>query len=223
MPSVTSSSARLKEQLSTIIESKELAISNLQKEYLRSRWLEQMFQLESKYNRAVRSYYTLRLLTVLGCITVLVLVSLNINWQGLGTWAPAVRALTIFSSLLVAICVAIEHLFNFSERYQRYERIAGRLKAEGWRFLQLSGSYQYYKSHSEAFPIFANQVEALSQRDVEVYNFDVIHERKVEADASEVEAAKKFDNSAQESTELIETPVMMRSVVKRHVNPQRTQ
>ena len=114
MPLLTSSRARLKEQLSTIIESKELAISNLQKEYLRLRWLEQMFQMESKYHRAVRSYYALRLITVLGCIIVLVLVSLNLNGQGLGPWATAIRSLTILASLLVAVCVAIEHLFNYS-------------------------------------------------------------------------------------------------------------
>jgi hypothetical protein len=206
-----------------MIESKELALSSLQKGYLRSRWLEQMLQMSSSYRRAFRSYYALRLVTIVGCLLILLLVSLNqVDGPG-GTWSNTVRGLTIATSLLVSICVAVEHLFSFGERSRRYERIAERLKAEGWRFLQLSGSYQFYKSHSDAFAVFTNQVEALSQLDVEVYNFDVVHERKVEPEAEEVAGPKKFEDSPQESSELVETPaVVMRSVVRRHTNPQRT-
>ena len=74
-------------------------------------------------------------------------------------------------------------------------------------------SYQLYKSHAEAFAVFANQVEALNQMDVEVYHFDVVHERKVESEAGEIEGPKKFADSPPEGAELIETPVMMRRVV----------
>ena len=222
MRSVVSGSARLREDLSAMIESKELALSNLQKGYLRSRWLEQMLQMNSKYSRAYRSYYALRLITIIGCLLILLSVSLSTNGQG-GQWSNAIRGFTIFSSLLVSVCVAVEHLFSFGENCHQYARVAERLKAEGWRFLQLSGSYQGYKSHADAFAVFTNQVEALSQMDVEVYNFDVIHERKVGLDVDEVERQKKFDDSPQESAELIETPVMMRSMVRRHANPQHTQ
>ena len=222
MRSAVSSSARLREDLSAMIESKELALSNLQKGYLRARWLEQMLQINKKHNRAFRGYYALRLVTIIGCLFILLLVSLNADGQA-GTWSNAIRGFTIFSSLLVSVCVAIEHLFNFGESCRQYERIAERLKAEGWRFLQLSGSYQAYKSHSDAFAVFTNQVEALSQMDVEVYNFDVVHERKLELEVDESERQKKFDSSPQENAELMETPVVMHSMVRRHANPQRTQ
>lgn len=223
MRPIGSGGARLREDLSAMIESKELGLSNLQKGYLRSRWLEQMLEVNSRSGRAFRSYYALRLVTIVGCLCILLLVSLNLNAQST-TWGNTLRGVTIFSSLLVSICVAVEHLFGFGERSRRYERIAERLKAEGWRFLQLSGSYQSYNSHADAFAVFANQVEALNQMDIEVYNFDVVHERKVEAEVGAVEGPKKFGDSPPESAELIETPsVMMRSVVGRHSNPQRSQ
>jgi hypothetical protein len=222
MRSAVSGGARLREDVSAMIESKELALSNLQKGYLRSRWLEQMLQINKKYGWAYKSYYALRLITIVGCLLILLSVSLSANgaeWQ----WGNAVRGFTIFSSLLVSVCVAVEHLFGFGESCHQYERTAERLKAEGWRFLQLSGSYQGYKSHSDAFAVFANQVEALSQTDVEVYNFDVVHERNVGPESDEVERQKKFDDSPTDGAELIETPVMMHSMVRRHANPQRTQ
>lgn len=222
MRSYASGGARLREDLSAIIDSKELAISNLQKGYLRSRWLEQLVRMDRSYNRAYRSYYALRLTTGIGCLVILLLVSFNLSGQE-GAWASSLRTLTILSSLLVSICVVVEHLYNFSERYQRYERVAERLKAEGWRFLQLSGPYHSHKSHSEAFAVFANQVEALNQMDTEVYSFDVIRERPLEASFAEVDVPKKLDSSPQGSAELIDTPVVMRSVARPYSNPQRTQ
>jgi hypothetical protein len=206
--------------MSPLIESKELGLSNLQKGYLRSRWLEQMLQTSAKYNRALRSFYALRLTTVVGCLFILLLVSLNAighDWA----WGGYVRGVTIFFSLLVSVCVVIEHLFNFGESYRRYERTAERLKTEGWRFLQLSGFYQSYKSHSDAFAVFANQIEALSQTDVEVYNFDAARERRVEAKVEEGDGQKKF--FPLESARQTETPAMMHSVVSLHSNPQRAQ
>ncbi len=85
MHSVAVSSARLREELSPIIESKELTLPNLQKSYLRLRWLEQTLLMNSKYKRAVRSYYGLRLVTVVGCLFILLLASLNAV-SALGEW-----------------------------------------------------------------------------------------------------------------------------------------
>ena len=218
MHSAAVSSARLREEMSPIIESKELGLSNLQKSYLRSRWLEQMLLMNSKYKRAMRSYYGLRLLTVTGCLCILLLVSLNVVSHQ-GDWG---RAPAIFLSLLVATCVVVEHLFNLSESYRHYERVAERLKAEGWRFLQLSGHYQSYKSHSDAFTVFANQVEALNQMDVEVYNFDVVGERKGASHTGEEEYLKKL--FPLESVDLSESPAVMHRVATDQLpNHQRTQ
>jgi hypothetical protein len=210
MHSAAVNSGRLREEMTPIIESKELGLSNLQKSYLRSRWLEQMLLMNSKYKRAMRSYYGLRLATVMGCLFILLLVSLNVVAQD-GNWG---RGLAISFSFLVAASIVVEHLFNLGESYRRYERVAERLKAEGWRFLQLSGPYQSYKNHTEAFAVFANQVEALNQMDVEVYNFDVVAERKG-APVSEEEHPKKL--FPLENIDLTESPAVIHGgVVSQH-------
>jgi hypothetical protein len=209
MTSTFSGGARLKEELGAVIDSKELSLSGLQKNYLRSRWLEQAARADAGHRRALRGFYALRMTTVVCAITLPVLIALSLGGPAPGGWNTAARVLAVLAALLVSACVAVEQLFDVGGRYRRSERVAGRLLAEGWRFLQLSGPYASYDSHSDAFPAFANQVEALSQPDVEVYNFDVIHERGAASEAWGVEAPKKFGGSRQQETEPVEPPLLM--------------
>lgn len=222
MISKFSSGARLKEELGPVIESKELALSGLQKNYLRARWLDQAARAEASYRRALKGYYALRLIMVVGATALPVLTALSVGAAAPGGWTTTVQVLTILSGLVVSACVAIEHLFDVGGRYRRSERVAGRLQTEGWRFLQLSGPYASYATHSDAFPAFAAQVEALSQRDVEVYNFDVVHERAL-TDGGGEEAPKKFKASRQGEAELLEPQMLMPSAPRSRQSYHQTQ
>lgn len=222
MTSTFSGGGRLKEELGAVIESKELSLTVLQKNYLRSRWLEQAARAEAGHRRARRGFYVLRMTTVVCAITLPVLTVLSLDAPAPGGWTTAARALAILAALLVSACVAVEHLFDIGGRYRRSERVAGRLLAEGWRFLQLSGPYASYRVHSDAFAAFANQVEALSQPDVEVYNFDVVHERAAAQEAGGGEAPKKFGGSRQEETGPVEPPLLMTGVARSRQNYQQT-
>ena len=214
----------LNEDLGAIIESKELGLSNLQKGYLRVRWLEQVVRTERELARAARRQRMLRIATIVGSITLLMLVSLNLAGEKLASGARYIPYLSIFFSLVVCSSVAVEHFFNYEERSRKAERLVERLKTEGWRFLQMSGAYQSYASHAEAFATFANQVESLTQSQVEVYSLDVVRERKVDAHAAEEESPKKLEQLSQrEGGHLIETPPSVSNVVTRHLNQQRIQ
>ncbi|HEY0079071.1 MAG TPA: DUF4231 domain-containing protein [Pyrinomonadaceae bacterium] len=215
----------LNEDLGAIIESKELGLSNLQKGYLRLRWLEQVVRTERELTRSTRRQRILRMATVVGSITLLMLVSLNLAGEKLAGVARYVPFFSIFFSLVVCSSVAVEHFFNYEERSRKAERLVERLKTEGWRFLQMSGAYQSYANHSEAFATFANQVESLTQSQVEVYSLDMVRGRKVEAQASaEEESPKKSEQLSQrESGHLIETSPSVPNVVTRHLNQHRIQ
>lgn len=213
----------LHEDLSAMIELKELGLSSLQKGYLRARWLEQVLRTERELNRSTRRQRFLRLVTVAGSIGLLMLVSLNLAGDRLAAGAQAIPYLAIFVSLLVCLSIAAEHFFNYDERWRKSERLAERLKTEGWRFLQLSGAYQTYASHTDAFATFANQVESLTQSQVEVYSLDMVRERKTEAHGGEEDGQKKLELSRRESAHLIDTPTSTPNGVTHHLNQQRIQ
>ena len=215
--------AWLKNDLSAVIEAKDLGLSTLHKQYLRSRWLDQVLRLEDDVARAINRYYALRLITVIGSLIILVLVSLKIDDQRWSMWATAMRYATIGLSLLVCISVAIEQVFSYGERWWQYERIVERLKTEGWRFLQLSGRYRHYSSHTEAFPTFANQVENLSQREVEAYITEVRERRKErEREESPVEVATttqvEIPLLEDEQPQTMTSRATLRDRVSRHLN-----
>ncbi|MCP9495240.1 MAG: DUF4231 domain-containing protein [Pyrinomonadaceae bacterium MAG19_C2-C3] len=175
----------LSEDLSTLIESKELGFSTVNKTYLRSRWLVQILQLEQDATRARKLHQALRLTTVIGSLLLLMFVTLRFNDTLLGGWAGLVYYLTVMMSLAVAASIAVEHIFNYGERARLLAIQLDKLKTEGWCFLQLSGRYNRFGTHEEAFASFANQVESLSRRDAgEVYVPEIVRDRRVESEAS---------------------------------------
>lgn len=185
--------AWLNEELGATIESKELGLSNLQKNYLRSRWLEQVLRMEYEVSRALKRHQALRLMAAIGSLAVLMLVSLRLDDQKLVQFDAPLRYATVLLSLLVAASIGIEHLFNYGERQRQYQHKLERLKTEGWRFFELSGHYRHYASHAEAFPAFTSQVEDLTQREVEVYSSRVTVERRKGGAPEVLELPKKLE------------------------------
>ncbi len=141
----------------------ELSLSRLQRRYLRSRWLDQLVWTEGRASRAQRRYYTLRLVTIVGGVTVPALVTLDLK----GTTGIAATAATWTVSLLVAISAAVEGFFRYGDRWRHYRRTAEVLKIEGWEFSQLSGNYATFTTHAAAHRHFAQRVEDVLRQDVE--------------------------------------------------------
>ncbi|MBD2504187.1 DUF4231 domain-containing protein [Anabaena azotica] len=166
----------LKEEFTNLIDS--LTLSEMQKKFLSSRWLDQMLWMEAQAGKARNRYHGLRLVTIIGGVILPALVSLNIN-------SSTVRDLFVWStfalSQLVAISAAIEEFFHYGERWRHYRRTAESLKTQGWQFFQLAGPYVDYKSHEQAFSFFSTQVEDIIQKDVEVYATQVVQEKKEQA------------------------------------------
>lgn len=161
----------LKQDLSGLVET--LAISDLQKRFMRSRWLDQVLWMEGRANHARDRYYALRLITIIGGVIVPALVSLNLSSNA----ASAIRWATFGLSLLVAISAAVEEFFHYGERWKHYRQIVESLKIEGWKFFQFTEPYRSYKTQAEAYPVFAARVEEIIQRDVDVYITEVVKEK----------------------------------------------
>ncbi|TAF04278.1 MAG: DUF4231 domain-containing protein [Nostocales cyanobacterium] len=167
----------LKEDFKNIIEA--LNLPELYKHFLNSRWLDQLLWMEAQAGKARNRYYSLRLVTIIGGIVLPALVSLNINNNKIRdsiVWA------TFGLSQVVAMSAAIEEFFHYGERWRHYRRTAESLKTQGWQFFQLTGPYMNCLNHEQAFIVFANQVEDIVQRDVEIYATQVVQEKKQEED-----------------------------------------
>jgi hypothetical protein len=150
-----------------------LDLPDLNKEFMRARWLELVMWMDGKAKESVWWYRRLRLATIIGGVIVPALVSLNIgsDMQGL------VQTLTFIVSLGVALSAAVEEFFRYGERWRHYRQMTESLKSEGWQFLQLSGVYAN-QTHITAYPAFAARVEQLSREEVESYITQVFTGKK---------------------------------------------
>jgi hypothetical protein len=176
----------LKQDMGSLIDALEL--SDLQKHFLRSRWLDQVIWMEGKTDEAQKRYYLLRLTSIVDGVIVPALVSLNLSSEGT---AGFVRGATIIISLLVAISLSIEEFFSYGERWRHYRRTVENLKMEGWEFFQLSDVYKAFQSHAEAYPSFAAKVEDILREEIDTYISEVVREKKKEKIDSQKEIKKE--------------------------------
>ncbi len=166
------SDPRLEQRLNELVESIELP--ELRKQFLRSRWLDQVVWMERAATRARRRYYGLRLITVIGAVTIPALVSLNLK----GDADTAVDWVAFAVSLLVAISAAVEGFFHFGTLWRHYRETVERLKSEGWSYSQLSGPYRRPNAtHASMFPAFASRVEQTFGQEVETFVTKIAREK----------------------------------------------
>lgn len=175
----------LKKDFNNLFEGMKLG--DVQKHFLRSRWLDQVLWMERKANFSRDRHYLLRITTIVGGVILPALVSLNINTTlQVNNRARDVIIWSTFGlSQIVAISAAIEEFFHYGERWRHYRRTVESLKSQGWQFSQLTGPYRNYTSHEQAFNLFAGNVEDIIQRDVEIYSTQVVQEKKEEKESQE--------------------------------------
>ena len=146
----------------------QLDLTDVQRKFLNSRWLDQVLWMEKKANVSRDRHYRLRLSAIILGVIVPILIGINVDPERKILWQTK-QSITIGLSAVVAVSAAVEEFFHYGERWYHYRRTVESLKTYGWQFSQLSGQYVKYPSHREAFMSFANQGEEIIQQDVEVY------------------------------------------------------
>jgi hypothetical protein len=172
----------LKNQLGDLID--QLNISGLQKQFIKSRWLDQMMWLEKKAGESQRKHLRLRMVTIIGGVIIPAMVSLNID-DGNKVIKNTLFWGTFSLAQIVAISAAVEEFFHYGERWGQYRRTAEYLKTEGWQYFQLSGPYAKAASHASAYRAFANRVERLIQEDVNAVSEDIAEQSKQEDEGAD--------------------------------------
>ena len=117
---------------------KSLRLSDDQRHFVASRWLENVLWMEAAAQRTRTRYYGLRLITIAGAVIVPALVSIN----AVGGTREAITWLTFAVSLVVALSAAVEGFVRFGDRWRHYRGLVEELKLEGWAFHELSGPYR---------------------------------------------------------------------------------
>lgn len=171
-----------KEGLGALVDELEPELEERQRHFMRARWLDQTAWLEGKAKLCQRRYYALRLVAIVGGVTVPALVSLNVSSDASSDVASTIAWTTFALSLLVATAVSVEGFFRYGERWRHYRRTAELMKSQGWQFFELSGAYESHDSHKTAFRAFSTAIEQLLADDVDVYIRQVTRERTAAAE-----------------------------------------
>lgn len=177
----------IKEQFHDIFD--KLDLTELQKRYLKTRWLEQMLWLESRAGQAKKLYYRLRLTTIVGGVLIPALVSSSINLTSDAKLKNTIGTATFLLSQVVAVTAAVDQFFNYGEQWRHYRRTVEFLKTQCWQFLELAGPYEGYTNHQTAFPSFARRVEEVIPRDLEIFPTQTVQSKK-QGDGSEAEQSQ---------------------------------
>jgi hypothetical protein len=155
----------LKEDFKDLFE--QLELTDVQRKFLQSRWLDQVLWMEKKATLCRDRHYRLRLTAIILGVIVPILIGINVGDNT--RLRNTKEAVAIGLSAIVAVSAAVEEFFHYGERWYHYRRTVESLKTYGWQFSQLSGRYANFPNHQEAFRDFSNQIEEIIQRDVEVY------------------------------------------------------
>ncbi|WP_008314203.1 DUF4231 domain-containing protein [Leptolyngbya sp. PCC 6406] len=155
----------LKQTLGGLVD--RLTLSELHKDFIKNRWLDQVLWLEGRATKERNQHYFLRMVTIIGGVLVPAMVGFRSpdrpRFQEAITWVA------FGVSQTVAISAAVEEFFSHGEKYRHYRNTAEALKIEGWQYMQLTGPYREYPTAEDAYPIFAERVEYFIQQDLESF------------------------------------------------------
>lgn len=169
-----------------------LDLSDLRKDFLKNRWLDQVMWLEGRATKERNRHHVLRLGTIIGGVIIPALIGFG---KGSDQWKEMVSWSAFGLSQAVAICAAVEEFFAPGEKYRNYRNTAEGLKIEGWEFFQLTGAYRQFKTHTDGYTTFAERVEQYIKQDVQGFISNLEERQK--------ENKKKTEETVKQNAELV--------------------
>lgn len=142
-----------------------LDLNDRQRHFLRSRWLDQVIWMEKKSGMCRDRHHTLRLTSII--LGVIIPIILGIETQN-AVANITIKRLAMGLSGIIVVASSVDEFLSYGERWYHYRRTVESLKAEGWKYFELTGNYANYADHQHAFTAFADRVEDVIRQDVEV-------------------------------------------------------
>ena len=139
------------------------------KAIIKHRFLDEISFYETKRDHTKKYYNVFRFIVTIGSILLPSILSMGQmdpaklprNFDMISYWA----SWTI--SLMVTSSNGFLQLFSLDKNYFSYSMVVEQLKTEGWQFFGLSGKYDDFETHQQAYKSFSKSVESIKRRQVE--------------------------------------------------------
>ena len=173
-----------KDEVNEIIDGLELT-TKTENSILRSRFLSEVLNYEKRKIHTKKYYNIFRFVVTTGSILLPAVLSLGQmdpaklpkNFDTISYWISWTISLSVTASN------GFLQLFSLDKNYFEYAITTEQLKTEGWQYFQLSGKYDEYESHKEAYRPFCKSIENIKRKQVE----------KEFSGKGEVKKKKEFD------------------------------
>jgi hypothetical protein len=139
------------------------------KAIIKHRFLDEISYYEQKRDHTKKYYNLFRFIVTTGSILLPAILSM-------GQMDPSklpkhFDMITYWASWTISLSVTASNgflqLFSLDKNYFSYSMVVEQLKTEGWQFFGLSGKYDDYPSHQEAYKTFSKSVESIKRKQVE--------------------------------------------------------
>jgi len=139
------------------------------KSIIKFRFLDEISFYEQKRDHTKKYYNAFRFIVTTGSILLPAILSMGqmdptklpANFDMISYWA----SWTI--SLMVTASNGFLQLFSLDKNYFSYSMVVEQLKTEGWQFFGLSGKYEDYETHQQAYKVFSKSIESIKRKQVE--------------------------------------------------------
>ena len=183
--------------MDTIVDEIDLNCS-VNNDIIRLRFLEEIKFYEKKRNRTGIYYNIFRFSVTTGSIILPALLSIGQmdpaklpnNFDQISYWT------TWIISLIVTMSNGFLQLFSLDKNYFNYAVVVEQLKTEGWQFFSLSGKYDQYNTHEEAYKLFLKYIEGIKRKQVEQEFSSSKGDKKKKEEFNFKKELDKFQNNA---------------------------
>ena len=178
------------------------------KSILKYRFLNEITYYESKRDHTKKYYDGFRFVVTTGSILLPAILSMGQmdpnklpkNFDMISYWA----SWTI--SLMVTASNGFLQLFSLDKNFFSYSMVVEQLKTEGWQFFGLSGKYEDYENHQEAYKVFSKSIESIKRKQIDQEFSNGKGENKKKKFDFKGEM-KKFNDQQQKTIENVKTEI----------------
>ena len=156
------------EKVSGIVDDIELQ-KTYDKTIIKLRFLDEIAYYEEKRDHTQKYYNTFRFIVTTGSI--LLPAMLSMGQMDPKKLPASFEMISFWSSWAISLMVTGSNgflqLFSLDKNYFSYAMVVEQLKTEGWQFFGLSGKYDDFENHQDAYKTFSKSIESIKRKQVD--------------------------------------------------------